>query len=274
MMAVMLRRRLQRPDAQRAPDEEPDPDEMELRAFESNCERLDSSRATSRWHWLQVEAWLLFEDTSSSPAAKWVQGSLFVLIIFSTCLILAQSWTDCKWVDAIPAGRFGYDALPACATPFNSNTSDGCFRVCRERKEPFEPGGPIAYFILDAFCIGAFTIEFLVRMLASPATVGLGVFWTTLANWIDFFAITPFFIDLAVLAVVGNGSGTKILAVLRIVRLTRVLRVLKFSKSLSGIIVLVRTVGKSGSAIMIIATFTVLNCILWASLMIASGEVT
>ena len=63
------------------------------------------------------------------------------------------------------------------------------------------------------------------------------------------------------------------LGVLRIVRLTRVLRLLKLSKSLSGIVVLVRTVAQSGAAMMLILTFAILNCVLWASLMMATPEV-
>ena len=65
----------------------------------------------------------------------------------------------------------------------------------------------------------------------------------------------------------------QVLGVLRIVRLTRVLRVLKFSKSLSGIVVLMRTVVKSGSAMVLIATFALLNCVLFASLMMATADV-
>lgn len=93
------------------------------------------------------------------------------------------------------------------------------------------------------------------------------------ANWIDVVAILPFYVDLIFLAVGPGGSGGKVLGVLRIVRLTRVLRVLKFSKSLSGIVVLVRTVAKSVSAMVLIATFTILNCVLWASVMMATQEV-
>ena len=50
-------------------------------------------------------------------------------------------------------------------------------------------------------------------------------------------------------------------------------RVLKFSKSLSGIVVLMRTVVKSGSAMVLIATFALLNCVLFASLMMATADV-
>ena len=45
--------------------------------------------------------------------------------------------------------------------------------MCDERKDPLtEPGGPVHYFIAEAVCMGCFTIEFVLRMFASPATIG------------------------------------------------------------------------------------------------------
>jgi len=127
---------------------------------------------------------------------------------------------------------------------------------------------------MDAVCIGVFTIEYVLRLFASPATIGLGAFLSSVPNWIDLVAILPFYVDLVVMAAAPNADagGGKVLGVLRIVRLTRVLRVLKFSKSLSGIVVLVRTVAQSGSAMMLIASFTIINCVLWASLMMSTPE--
>lgn len=40
-------------------------------------------------------------------------------------------------------------------------------------------------------CIAAFTLEFIARMLAAPATVGIGKFWSNPMNWIDLLAIMP-----------------------------------------------------------------------------------
>ena len=57
-------------------------------------------------------------------------------------------------------------------------TSVDCERVCSKRLEPLEPGGPFHFFLMDAVCIGCFTIEFILRMVASPATVGLAAFCT------------------------------------------------------------------------------------------------
>lgn len=122
--------------------------------------------------------------------------------------------------------------------------------MCEERLGPLDEGGPIHYFILEAVCMAIFTSEFLLRLASSPATIGLRKFLTAIPNWIDVFAIAPFYIDLIILQV-ASGS-IKFLAVLRIIRLSRIVRVLKFSKSISGVMVLGRTVYKSFSAMVLI----------------------
>jgi len=253
---------------------EPDEDERELINFERHCNLLD----TRQYHGLQrvqIEIWLLFEDASSSVAAQVVQTGILLLIIFSTILILVQSYTECKWVQGtICVGTVctPFDELTSCDPVSFTSSDERCTRVCPKRLEPLEPGGPVHFFVMDAFCIGIFTIEFVARMLCSPATVGLRTFMLSLANWIDVIAIVPFYIDI-VFILAASESDLKVLAILRIVRLTRVLRVLKFSKSLRGIVVLMRTVVKSGSAMALILTFALLNCVLWASLMNATTEV-
>lgn len=80
---------------------EPDPDETELRMFEHNCRLLNSKQYTG-FRRLQVETWLLFEDQTSSIWAQVVQFCMFVLIIFSTALILAQSVGECAWMVGNP----------------------------------------------------------------------------------------------------------------------------------------------------------------------------
>ena len=157
---------------------EPDPEEEELRAFEKNCRLLNTVQYRG-WRRFQVEVWLLFEDQTSSRAAALVQGSIFMLIIFSTALILIQSLNECKWVYG-PAAGLPYANLTECRLGDLETQafamSGGCERVCKRRLEPLEPGGPIHFFIMDAICIGVFTIEFLLRMVASPATIGFGAF--------------------------------------------------------------------------------------------------
>ena len=69
---------------------EPDPEEQELRNFENHCRLLDTAKF-SGLEWVQVNTWLLFEDSASSRAANVVQSTLLVLILISTSLILIES---------------------------------------------------------------------------------------------------------------------------------------------------------------------------------------
>jgi hypothetical protein len=127
---------------------EPDPDEEELRNFEANCRLLNSKQYTG-FRRLQVETWLLFEDQTSSWYAQVVQFSMFVLIVFSTALILAQSHGECRWVSSTPSPawvgvsfRELVDDLHPCddlSLPMFVNTS--CYRVCDHKLEPFDKGG-------------------------------------------------------------------------------------------------------------------------------------
>ena len=238
---------------------EPDPDERELRMFEHNC-RLLNTKHFSGLQRLQVETWLLFEDQKSSVYAMWTQTVLLMLIVFSTGLILVQSYLSCKYVftenpeTGVSYLELPYEQLSLCdnlTSPVHLTIS--CTRVCAERLDWFEEGGPIHFFVMDAVCIGVFTLEFVLRLAASPATIGLNTFLCSAFNWIDVIAIAPFYVDvLLTVAQADTGGGLKSLAVLRIVRLARVLRVLKFSKSISWVMVLIRTVYKSLSAMVLI----------------------
>jgi hypothetical protein len=248
---------------------EEDPEEAELRSFEKNCQLLNTKQYKGLRR-VQVELWLLFEDQTSSSAAMFTQGLIFFLIIFSTALILVQSTGQCKYVlgDQLPSA-LAYGDLVACTNYTSASVAEqGCTRVCLEKKDPFEPGGPIHYFVMDAVCMSVFTLEFLLRMLASPAAIGLGAFWCDVQNWIDLIAILPFYLDLVMLAA-GAPPADSPLGVLRIVRLSRIVRVLKFSKSISSFIVLGRTIFKSISAMVLIVVFSLIMCIFGSSVMMA-----
>lgn len=85
---------------------------------------------------------------------------------------MAQSIGTCKYVEGSADGR-PFDQLIPCDVTSESFSENGCSRVCLKKLEPFDDGGPIHYFIMDAICIGTFTVEFLCRIAAAPATIGV-----------------------------------------------------------------------------------------------------
>jgi len=237
-------------------------DEDELNKWELQIQRLDYSKYTGLRRF-QVQLWLLFEDATSSKAAGVIEIVLLVLIVISTALILIKSITHCYYV-------VDTQTMETCVVNATFAPDDSCTRVCDKR-----PDFVVEYFVIEAVCIGAFTMEYLCRLFASPATIGLPAFLSPFStNMIDLLAIAPFWIELTFLVSSGSsGSGADALAVLRIVRLTRVLRVVKKSKSLSGLLVLLRTLVKSFVAVLMIVTFAILTCIVCSSLMFSTNEI-
>ena len=108
-------------------------------------------------------------------------------------------------------------------------------------------------FVVDTVCIAAFTAELLLRTVAAPATIGLRRFLCSPANWVDVAAILPYFLELPTSDFVprpdggddDGAGGVAALSVLRVIRLARLARVLKVSRSMTGFLVLLRTIGKS-----------------------------
>ncbi|KAA0154297.1 hypothetical protein FNF29_02517 [Cafeteria roenbergensis] len=89
---------------------------------------------------------------------------------------------------------------------------------------------------IESVCMIHFVIEFALRLLSCPNLVKFG---TDVMNIIDFVAILPFFLELAMQ---GDTQGT---AVIRAVRLVRVFRVVKVSRYLAWLRVFAATVHAS-----------------------------
>ena len=181
---------------------------------------------------IQIHLWLLFEDSSYSRAAKVVQTTLLVLILVSTSLILVEA-------EVVHPCRYECELIQPCQP---------MVRRC-DAPQPL----PLWMFVVDTVCIAAFTAELLLRTVAAPATIGLRRFLCSPANWVDVAAILPYFLELPTSDFVprpdggedDGAGGVAALSVLRVIRLARLARVLKVSRSMTGFLVLLRTIGKS-----------------------------
>ena len=106
---------------------------------------------------------------------------------------------------------------------------------------PQYQGNNSTFYVIEAICIGVFTLELLIRMASCASGKA---FAKDAYNWIDICAVLPFYLD----SVMSSGFGVKqgiSLVFLRVVRLARVFRMLKlgqFSKPLQMVCVFLYTI--------------------------------
>ncbi|XP_031555510.1 potassium voltage-gated channel subfamily A member 7-like [Actinia tenebrosa] len=113
-------------------------------------------------------------------------------------------------------------------------------------------------FVLESFCIIYFTIEIILRFIASPIK---SKFWLKVLNIIDLLAILPYYIILGL----ENDYSNKSIVALRVFRLARAFRILKVSRYVSGMKVLGQTLREALSDLWMIAFLTVIGTLLFAS---------
>eukprot|EP01048_Picozoa_sp_COSAG05_P002755 COSAG05_NODE_119_length_17779_cov_273.146049_9_plen_528_part_00 len=112
--------------------------------------------------------------------------------------------------------------------------STSCFII--ETMPQFRQVSESTWFTLEAICIAGFTIDFVIRMVCTP---DCKAFWTEFMNMVDFVAIMPFYVEMAVKLVVDDAPIPQYLRVIRVVRLARVLRIIRMTKAgkMAGVIV-------------------------------------
>ena len=109
---------------------------------------------------------------------------------------------------------------------------------------------------IEAFCIAVFTLEYLLRLFASPQGPGVCKFLRNVWNIVDLVAIIPFYIEW-VMELLNSKQNLGYLSVLRLFRLTRITRVFKMSKNLEGLVLLNSALRKSGPALLMLFAFMV-----------------
>ena len=137
--------------------------------------------------------WNLLENTETTCLGKYVQSFIGVLIYLSVV---------CTIIETI-----------SCSKKHN--------KTCEEKY-------PTVFFTFDAFCMGIFTVEYLLRLYASDKR---WKFITNKMNMIDVMAVAPFYIllilklfSLGSLSAVENASGLMVLRMLRVFRIFKLSR--------------------------------------------------
>jgi len=90
------------------------------------------------------------------------------------------------------------------------------------------PENQKAFSVVDTICVAFFTFDFLIRLFICPSFCD---FLKTPLNILDFLAIMPFYLELAVGRLI-QGSAMTAFKVLRIFRIMRVMKLIRHSKRL------------------------------------------
>ena len=113
------------------------------------------------------------------------------------------------------------------------------------------------WFTFEIVCITWFTVEYIVRLLASPHKIR---FIRSFLNIIDLAAILPYFITLPM-----DSANAAPLSVLRVIRLVRVFRIFKLSRHSTGLRILGYTLRESSRELGMLMFFLLLGIILFSS---------
>mmetsp|Transcript_41283 Transcript_41283/g.95022 ORF Transcript_41283/g.95022 Transcript_41283/m.95022 type:complete len:1143 (-) Transcript_41283:203-3631(-) len=201
---------------------------------------------------------LAFEESPKSRLGQILEVFLLLTIAVSTVSFIMESMPE-------------YRHTPEdCLFALNNNldiSSQDC-----------EPVPDDAFSIIEAICIAIFTAEYLVRLLTVHADPHFAVksrflpgcvatTWAYMCqplNVIDFLAVLPFYVDLAMS---GQNQG------FRLLRLARTLRLFKIGKHHPGFRIFLDVLRMSGQPLAILAFFNMMVAIIFAALIyVAEGQ--
>ncbi|CAF0828844.1 unnamed protein product [Rotaria sordida] len=130
------------------------------------------------------------------------------------------------------------------------------------------PNFQSSFFIVQSICIGFFTIEFLLRLISCPSFFD---FIKSIPNWVDFFAIVPYYITL-IISVFGTHNEISsetyfFLSILRIFRFLRVFKLYRIFQHIKSLRVLGSTIKESIPDFIILLSFLTLSGFLFGAAM-------
>uniref|UniRef100_A0A4W3J0V9 Potassium voltage-gated channel subfamily C member 4 n=1 Tax=Callorhinchus milii TaxID=7868 RepID=A0A4W3J0V9_CALMI len=221
-------------------DRDEDPDTERALAAEL-CGR-HRSELGGCWRLYQPRMWALFEDPYSSKSARFIAfASLFFILVSITTFCLETHEAFNHIINLTEYTSVG-------------NTTQA---VSVEEMET-EP----ALMYVEGVCVLWFTLEFLVRIFCCPDKL---VFVKNLLNVIDFVAILPFYLELA-LRGLSSKAARDVLGFLRVVRFVRILRIFKLTRHFVGLRVLGHTLRASTNEFLLLIIFLALGVLIFATM--------
>ncbi|XP_041982204.1 potassium voltage-gated channel protein Shaw-like [Aricia agestis] len=193
------------------------------------------------WQRLKPRVWALFDEPSSSSAAKVISGASVFFICVSVLCFCLKTHPELRVVD------------PLVDLPVNSTILEG----------PWDNGTPhVAFFYIELVCNVWFTIELLVRSVVAPNIIE---FVKSPVNIIDFLATLSFYVDVVVELTVLKRNIDKS-DILEFISIIKILRLFKLTRHSPGLKILVHTFKASAKELTLLVFFLVLGIVIFASL--------
>ncbi|NXK01412.1 KCNA3 protein, partial [Corythaixoides concolor] len=209
---------------------------------------------------IRRRAWLLCEHPESSVAARAV-ALLSVLVILVSIVVFC--------LETLPQFRAGGEGSAQVSRggggfiltspPITSTSAANSSSPPPPRAALTDP-----FFLVETICICWFSLELLVRLLASPSKAA---FFRNAMNLIDLVAIAPYFVALGTELARQRGVAqpAMALAILRVIRLVRVFRVFKLSRHSTGLQILGQTLRASMRELGLLIFFLLIGVVLFSS---------
>ena len=138
--------------------------------------------------------------------------------------------------------------------------------MCLESLEYFaEDDKYFTLLIIEGVCVAWFTVELTIRLIFCPEKKA---FLKNIMNWIDFLAIVPFYISLAISSQ-NTSRGTSRNAeeeILLVIRLIRIFRIFKLSRHSPDLQILGHTLKASIRELVLLVFFLLIGVVIFSSL--------
>ena len=140
------------------------------------------------------------------------------------------------------------------------------FIVCFESLEYFADNDKyFTLLIIEGVCVAWFTVELTIRLIFCPEKKA---FIKNIMNWIDFLAIVPFYISLAISSegTRGTSSSNAEEEILLVIRLIRIFRIFKLSRHSPDLQILGHTLKASIRELVLLVFFLLIGVVIFSSL--------
>uniref|UniRef100_A0A8C4R396 Potassium voltage-gated channel subfamily C member 1 n=2 Tax=Eptatretus burgeri TaxID=7764 RepID=A0A8C4R396_EPTBU len=193
-----------------------------------------------RW---RPRVWSTFEHPYSSRFARYVAlaSLMFILISITTFCLETHQYFN-----------------------ITSNVTKPEHRGNRtEYVSTLEPMIDRRLMYIEGVCVLWFTFEFLVRISFCPDK---REFIKSVLNIIDFVAILPFYLEVALSMSLPSNAAKDVLGFLRVVRFVRILRIFKLTRHVVGLRVLGHTLSASTNEFLLLIIFLALGVLIFATM--------